>query len=133
MLERWERIYTIFFYGLLVAVAALFAWQLIPALWNAVVHSGWRPRAAFGLLIGWYIIMRLVTKSAGFRAHVSDWQTRSLLHMMCFHLLFMASPMGVALYLVPVHDPGEMLVSIIMMSVLFSVVVWRARPTISRS
>jgi hypothetical protein len=131
MLERWERIYRVFFYGLLAAVAVLVLWKLIPVLWDVLVNGGWRPRAAFTLLIGYYATMRLVARTTRFHAFVMYWHMRSLLHVICFNLLFLVLPLAVVLYLAPVRNPPLLLVSIGLILVLAAVIEWKARPTSS--
>ena len=78
MLERWERIYRLFFNGLIAAVAVLVLWKLLPVLGDLLVNGGWKPRAAFAVLIGYFATMRLVARTVRFRAFVMYWHTRSL-------------------------------------------------------
>jgi hypothetical protein len=129
MLKRWERIYRVLFYGLLVAVAALVLWALIPSLWAVLVNGGWRPRGAFALLIGYYVTIRLVAKTTRFHAFVVYWHTRSFLHVICFKLLFLLLPLAVVFYLAPLRNPGGMLGSIGLMLVLAAVIEWTGRAT----
>jgi hypothetical protein len=124
MLAKWERVYRIFFYGLLAAVATLVLWMFIPVLWEALVTGGWRPRAAFVFLVGWYITVRLAARTNRFRALVSRWQGRSLVHAFCFNLFLFALPVSVFAYLAPLHDREQLLLSNGLMLVLVSVVGW---------
>ena len=134
MLAKWERIYRIFFYGVLVTVAALVLWKLIPVLWEALVKGGWRPRAALVFLVGWYVTVRLAARTNRFRAFVSRWQCRSLVHGLCFNLFFFGLPLGLFAYLAPLHTRQELLLSMGLTLVLVSIVGWlSSRPTSSSS
>jgi hypothetical protein len=127
MLARWERIYRVFFFAVLIAVAALVIWKALPVLWDALAHGGWRPRTAFGLCIGWYVTVRLLAKTSRFRAFVSLCLNSGLLHVVGFNFLFVVFPLGVCLYLAPLRNPGEMLFSTALIMVLMSVVEWKGR------
>ena len=127
MLERWERIYRVFFFGLLAVVAVFVIWKLIPELWDLLVNGGWRPRAAFALFIGYYGALRLVARTPQFHAFVMHWHTNSLPHVICFRLFFLVLPMAVVFDLAPLRNPGLMLVSVGLMVVLSAVIEWRAR------
>ena len=115
------------FYGLLAAVAALVLWKAIPLLWDVLVNGGWKPRAAFALFIGYYVTLRLVASTTRFHAFVACWHTKSLLHVICFKLLFVALPLAIVLYIAPLHNPGLLLASIGLMLVLSAVIEWKAR------
>lgn len=112
MLERWERIYRVFFYSLLAVAAVLMLWKLIPELWDVLVNGGWRPRAAFAFLISYYVTLHLIARTARFHAFVMYWHTRSLSHVICFNLLFLVLPLAVALYLAPLRNAALLLLSI---------------------
>jgi hypothetical protein len=128
MLERWERIYRVFFYSLLTVVAVLVLWKLLPELCDVLVNGGWRPRAAFAFLISYYVTLRLIARTARFHALIMYWH-RSLPHIVCYNLLFVVSPLAVALYLAPLRNPALLLLSIGLPSLLAAVIEWRARPT----
>ena len=124
MLAKWERIYRILFYGVLATVATLVLWKLIPALWEALVTGGWRPRAALVFLVGWYITVRLAARTNRFRASLSHWQGTSLVHALFFNLFFFGLPLSVFAYLAPLHNRKELLLSMGLMLVLISVIGW---------
>jgi hypothetical protein len=124
MLAKWERIYRGFFYGLLVAVAALVLWKFIPVWWEAMVTGGWRARSAFVFLVTWYLALRLAARTKSFRAFVVHWKSRGVLSGLCFNLLVLGFPLGLFAYLAPRNHRVEPIVWIVVMSVLTSIVEW---------
>ena len=88
MLERWERVYRVFFFSLLVVVAGLVLWKMVPELWELLVNGGWRPRVSLAFLMIYYVTLRLFARTARFHVLEKCWHTKSLLHVICLTCFF---------------------------------------------
>jgi hypothetical protein len=124
MPERWERIYRNLFHSLLAMVAALILWKIVPVIWESLISGGWRPRAAFALLISWYFMIRFAAQTGRFRAFANRWQSSGLFKGLCFSLLVWGLPLSTFAFLAPLHHRAETLIWIVIMCGLLSIATW---------